>query len=148
MRGEFELTVEGKLECLPIISDFIAKTMRELNIQNSRDINEVQLSVDEACTNIIQHGYANKTGGRIVIRCMLLSKDNQFVVRIMDFGKPFDPTTVPKPDTQSALENRKEGGLGIFFIRNFMDSIKYTSIQNVNNLVMAKNLKERQKNGN
>jgi anti-sigma regulatory factor (Ser/Thr protein kinase) len=147
MKGEFELTVEGKLECLPTISEFIAKTMRRLNIQNSTDISEVQLSVDEACTNIIQHGYANKSGGRIVIRCMV-SVDNQFVVHLIDFGKPFDPTTVPEPDTQSTLEKRKEGGLGIFFIKNFMDSIKYTSTQNENHLVIAKNLeKENEKNG-
>jgi anti-sigma regulatory factor (Ser/Thr protein kinase) len=65
----------------------------------------------------------------------------------MDSGKPFDPTKVPKPDTQSSLEERKEGGLGIFFMKSFMDSIKYSSIQNLNNLVMAKNLGERQKNG-
>ena len=132
MKGEFELQVEGKLECLPTISEFIVKTMRQLNIQSSKDINEVQLSVDEACTNI-----------------RLLLTDNQFVVHIIDYGKPFDPTTVPKPDTQSALEKRTEGGLGIFFIRTFMDSIKYFSVQNENNLVMAKNLETKgRKNGN
>jgi serine/threonine-protein kinase RsbW len=114
--------------------------MRQLNIQNSKDIYAVQLSVDEACTNVIQHAYSNKSGERIVIRCMLSGTDNKFVVHIIDWGKSFDPTSVPKPDTQSSLNERREGGLGLFLMREFMDSIKYTSIQNVNKLVMVKYL--------
>ena len=140
MEKKFELTVESKLENLPRISEFIAQTMRQLNIQNSKDIYAVQLSVDEACTNVIQHAYSNKSGGRIVIRCMLSSTGNQFVVHIIDWGKSFDPTTVPKPDTQSNLNERREGGLGLFLMRKSMDSIKYTSNQNVNKLVMVKYL--------
>jgi serine/threonine-protein kinase RsbW len=140
LKRKFELTVESKLEYLPRISEFIDQTMRQLNIQNSKDIYAVQSSVDEACTNVIQHAYSNKSGERIVIRCMLSSTDNKFVVQIIDWGKSFNPTTVPKPDINSNLNERREGGLGLFLMRKFMDSIKYTSIQNVNKLVMVKYL--------
>jgi serine/threonine-protein kinase RsbW len=140
VRRKFELAVESSLEYLPRISEFITQTMRQLNIQNSKDIYEVRLSVDEACTNVIEHAYSNKNNGRIVIRCMLSSTGDQFVVQIIDWGKSFDPTSVPKPDTQSSLNDRREGGLGVFLMREFMDSIKYTSIQNENKLVMVKNL--------
>jgi serine/threonine-protein kinase RsbW len=140
VRRKFELAVESSLEYLPRISEFITQTMRQLNIQNSKYIYEVRLSVDEACTNVIEHAYSNKNNGRIVIRCMLSSTGDQFVVQIIDWGKSFDPTSVPKPDTQSSLNDRREGGLGVFLMREFMDSIKYTSIQNENKLVMVKNL--------
>ncbi len=132
--------MESKLEYLPRISEFIAQTMKQLNIQNSKDIYAVQLSVDEACTNVIQHAYSNKSGEHILIRCMLSSTDNKFVVHIIDWGKSFDPTTIPQPDTHSNLNERREGGLGLFLMRKSMDSIKYTSFQNVNKLVMVKYL--------
>jgi serine/threonine-protein kinase RsbW len=116
--------------------------MRQLNIKNSKDIYSVQLAVDEACTNIIQHAYSNKSKGQILIQCMLSSENNQFTVTITDWGKSFNPKKVPKPNTESNLNERKEGGLGLFLINKFMDSVKYTSAQNMNKLVMVKTLKK------
>ena len=116
--------------------------MRQLNIKNSKDIYSVQLAVDEACTNIIQHAYSNKSTGRILIQCMLSSDNNQFTVTITDWGKSYDPRIVPTPNTEGNLNERKEGGLGLFLINKFMDSVKYTSAQNMNKLVMAKTFKK------
>ena len=140
MEKEFELTVDGKLENLTRISEFMTETMRHCNIHNSKDMFAIQLSVDEACTNIIKHAYSNKSEGVIMIRCMLSSPGNKFIVNIMDWGKAFDPTIVPKPDTDSSLIERKVGGLGIFFMRKFMDEIKYVRGKDMNLLIMAKYL--------
>lgn len=115
--------------------------MKQFNIKNPKDIYAVQLSVGEACTNVIQHAYSNKSDGCILIRCKFPNRGNQLVIHILDWGKSFDPTTVSNPDTQSPLNERKEGGLGVFLIRKFMDNVKYTSIQNVNKLIMVKHLK-------
>ena len=141
MKKKFEFTVESKLENLPRISEFIAETMRQFDIQNSKDIYAVQLSVNEACTNIIQHAYSNKSEGVIVIHCMLSSTGNKFIVNIMDWGQSFDPTIIPKPDTESCLNERKEGGLGIFFMRKFMDEVKYVRSKDMNLLIITKNMK-------
>jgi serine/threonine-protein kinase RsbW len=134
----FELTLESKLENLPKIGAFIDETMRHYNIDSPKDVYAVQLSVDEACTNIIEHAYSNKDEGTIVIRCTLSKTDGKLVVNITDWGAPFDPTTLPKPDTQSSLEERKEGGLGIYFMRKFMDEISYIRRDDMNLLTLAK----------
>lgn len=134
----FELTVESKLENLPKIGAFIDETMQRYNIQSPKDVYAVQLSVDEACTNIIEHAYTNQNDGVIVIRCMLSKTEGKIVVNITDWGAPFDPTTLPKPDTQSSLPERKEGGLGIFFMRKFMDEISYNRCDDMNLLTLAK----------
>jgi anti-sigma regulatory factor (Ser/Thr protein kinase) len=139
-KGQFEFTVDGKLDSLPKISIFIDETMQTLEIQNQKDIYAVQLSVDEACTNIIKHAYANKNDGKITIRCMLAS--GRFVVELIDWGNAFDPTTLPPPDTESGLHERKEGGLGIYFIRKFMDEVSYRRSDNTNLLTIAKYIKK------
>ena len=140
---KFELTVESKLQNLQKISEFIEETMNHYNIVNVRDIHAVKLSIDEAATNIIEHAYPNKEG-TIAIRATL-SPEGKFVVDIMDWGEPFDPTTAEDPNTEIGLNERKEGGLGIFFMKKFMDEVKYVRRDNMNLLTVAKNIKKENK---
>ncbi len=137
---KFELSVDGKLENLAKIGLFIDQTMRHYSICSSETIYAVQLSVDEACTNIIEYGYSNKTEGKIVIRCSLT--DKKFVVEILDWAEPFDPTTLPKPDTQSQLDERKTGGLGIYLMRKYMDEVSHVRLKGMNLLTIAKYIKK------
>ncbi len=74
----------------------------------------------------------------IIIRCMLSELGDKFIVKIMDWGKAFDPSMMPKPDTESSLRERKVGGLGLFFMRKFMDEVEYVRKKDMNLLIMAK----------
>ncbi|MCW4024495.1 MAG: ATP-binding protein [Candidatus Bathyarchaeota archaeon] len=139
---EKELTVESELKNLPVIGEFIDETMRCFGIDDVKDIYAVKLSVDEACTNIIKHSYSNKQAGKIVVHCMLTEKGEKFVVQIMDWGEAFDPIALPAPDTQSGLTERKEGGLGVFFMKKFMDEVTYRRSDNMNLLIIAKHIKK------
>ena len=86
----FEFKVDSKLENLTRIGEFIVKTMKLLGIKNSKDIYAVQLAVDEASTNIMEHAYSGKNKGQILIRCMLNNLDNDFIVNIKTSGdSPF-----------------------------------------------------------
>lgn len=140
---KFELTVDSKLENLPRISEFIEEAMSYYSIDGVKDIYAVQLSVDEACTNIIQHAYSEQNGGVIVIHCMM--SNGKFVVEISDWGKPFDPTTMPTPNIESGLDERKVGGLGIYFMRKMMDEVSYIRSDDKNLLIIAKHIKENSK---
>lgn len=121
MKDEFELKIAGKLENLSLIGDFIGDSMREFGLDNRR-IFDVQMAVDEACTNIIEYGYANEVG-TIDIACQRTGEE--IVVVIKDVGKPFDPTTVQLPELNTSLEERKIGGLGIYFMKTLIDEVKY-----------------------
>jgi serine/threonine-protein kinase RsbW len=138
---EKELAVESDLKNLPVIGEFIDEVMQCFGVDDAKDVYAVQLSVDEACTNIIKHAYANKQEGKIVVRC-LISETSKFVVQIMDWGDAFDPTALPTPDTHGALNERKEGGLGVFFMKKFMDEVTYRRSDNMNLLILAKHIKK------
>lgn len=138
MEKEFELTIDSKLENLTRIGEFMTETMRYYNIHNSKDMYAVQLSVEEAFTNIIKHAYSNKSEGMIVIRCLLSKLGDKFIVKIMDWGIAFDPIALPKPDTENSLNERKVGGLGVFFMKKFMDEVKYVRCKDMNLLIMVK----------
>jgi anti-sigma regulatory factor (Ser/Thr protein kinase) len=137
MKGaQFELEIDGKLENLSVIADFIAMAMRQIGTE--KEIFEVQTAVDEACTNIIQHAYASK-GGVIAISCAL--QDNDFVITIRDRGRPFDPGSVPLPDLEADLNHRRVGGLGMYLMRKLMDDVSYEfDAEKGNKLTMRKML--------
>ncbi|MBU1932102.1 ATP-binding protein [Patescibacteria group bacterium] len=136
----FEFETKGELKNLSIIGDFIAETMRQLGVDHARDIFDIQLAVDEACTNIVKYAYSCKDGGMIVIRCCLANSGNNLVVTIKDRGKPFDPSKIPPPDTKAALSERKVGGLGMFLMRELMDEIRYAFNKEENDLTLVKYL--------
>jgi len=142
--NRFTLEVESKLENIPVISDFIAEALNGLGLGPAIAF-KVQLAVDEACTNIIKHAYSDQTG---VIKLICELVDDNLIITIRDRGKPFDPRSVPPPDLAADLDNRKIGGLGIFFMQKMMDDVSYEfSPEEGNKLTMRKHLTEGESRG-
>ncbi|MCJ7694581.1 MAG: ATP-binding protein, partial [Anaerolineaceae bacterium] len=104
---------------------------------SSKETYAIQMAVDEACSNIIDHAYGAEDLGYIEVQIDKLK--TSIKITITDDGKPFDPAAVPIPDLNSPLELRKERGLGVFFMRKLMDKVDYDfSNRNQNKLVMIK----------
>lgn len=97
----------------------------------------VETAVDEACSNIIEHGYGGEGEGQISISCEPVS--DGLKITIIDYGKKFNPKKVSAPDIKASLTERKDHGLGLFFIKNFMDQVLFsTGSDNSNILTMIK----------
>lgn len=81
------------------------------------------LMLDELLTNVAMHAYAGQ-GGPVSVQIDFLPPHTlQSVVR--DQGPAFDPTGIPTPDVQAALEDRDIGGLGVHFVRRLADRFSY-----------------------
>ncbi len=59
-----ELTVPAQLDSLVLISEFVNSATHHAKM-TERDAWHMQLAVDEAATNIVQHAYANRSDGVI-----------------------------------------------------------------------------------
>jgi len=138
-----ELTVPGRLEDLATICEFVGQAAKQAGA-SKRTIFDIQLAVDEACTNIIEHAYGG-SGGEICLRCEC--DGNDFEVIIRDHGQPFDPQAVATPDVEAELDKRQEGGLGMYFMRCLMDEVRFRFDPQSNELRMIKHLKK-EKQGN
>jgi serine/threonine-protein kinase RsbW len=135
MLKRWELTVGGNLENLASIADFVIKAAQSSGLDEGATF-DVQMAVDEACTNIIQHSYGGEGKGEIALRCELTGDD--FVVTIRDHGRPFDPECVPAPDLTCSLPERREGMLGLYFMRQLMDEVRFRFDAKGNELTMVK----------
>lgn len=116
------LTLPADLDALARISAFITEAA-ELAGLDERATWQVQLAVDEAATNIIQHAYDDETPGDLTLTWACES--DRFVVTLRDHGRRFDPQNVPTPDITSSLEERQVGGLGIYLITRLMDEVRF-----------------------
>jgi serine/threonine-protein kinase RsbW len=124
------------LHNLEKISEYITGCAHEAGLSES-EIYAVQLAVDEAATNIIEHGYGMECPSRIDVTCEYLADGLKVV--IYDDADPFDPSKVPEPEINVSLDEIKPRGLGIFIMKKMMDSVNYeTSAETGNTLTMIK----------
>ncbi len=120
MEGDNEIIVKAKTEEIPFISEFIENLMRRSGF-GSKEIMEMQLAVEEACTNIALYAYPSRMGD---IR-INAETDHGLVLLIEDDGLPFDPTKRDPPSIQSDARERAIGGLGIYLIKTYVDEVHY-----------------------
>ncbi|MBN1179146.1 MAG: ATP-binding protein [Anaerolineae bacterium] len=131
----------GRFESLEEIGEFIARFAQEAGF-DPNDAYAVQLAVDEACTNIIQYAYGGEDRGDIVCTCEV--SDEGLEVELRDKGAPFDPDKVPSPNLDASLEERKVGGLGLYFMRRLMDNVCFDFTSDEGNVLTMVKRKEKE----
>ena len=135
--GAFDRTIKSDINEIPEISSRLESVMRADGFPDE-DILDTQLAVEEAITNIIMHGY-REVNGEITLSCHAVT--GRIDIRLEDRAPPFDPLSLPEPDLEGDIEERKIGGLGIFLIRRVMDEIRYRYEDGKNILVLTKRKK-------
>ena len=88
------------------------------------------------CSSSKSFAYQNGTEGNISVTIEADESRIRFI--LTDSGAEFDPTGVSKADTTLTVEERPIGGLGVFLVRNLMDSINYERVDGKNVLRMEK----------
>ena len=115
-------TFPGRFDSLVAIGDFVTRAAEAADLDACATY-EVQMAVDEACSNIIEHAYGGEERGDIECTCRI--NDDGLTVILRDYGRPFDPTRVPEPDLCTTIKECKVGGLGIYFMRQLMDQVHF-----------------------
>ncbi len=73
--------------------------------------------------NVITYAYRDEDDHEISARVELVA--DRLTVTIADDGVPFNPLSAKTPDTESSLEDREFGGLGIHLVRSLVDDVSY-----------------------
>jgi serine/threonine-protein kinase RsbW/sigma-B regulation protein RsbU (phosphoserine phosphatase) len=98
------------------------------------------LSLDEIVSNVIRHGYSDTNDHVVEVR--LSVHDGVVTSVIQDDGHPYDPRESPEPDLSMPVEERGPGGLGIFLVKQMMDSIDYARRDGRNILTVTASRRE------
>ncbi len=132
-----KIAVAAREEEIPIVMEQLNEIMTRSEFDNQA-IREVQLAVEEACNNIVRHGYRGEKGD---IRIDIDIEADRLRVTIVDDAPLFDPTQFGEPDFAADVERRPIGGLGIHLIRAMVDEISYEFQDKKNRLTLIKRIK-------
>ncbi len=135
MDNELQITVNAELSSLPSVRKFIDEACRAFQVGDEACY-DIKLAVEEACTNIIEHGRKDAEPGSLLLS--LESGEKQLTVKLTDSGRPFVPDAPPTPDAAANLAVGKVGGFGLYFIHRSMDEVTYESGEKGNTLTMIK----------
>jgi serine/threonine-protein kinase RsbW len=129
------LSIPGRFDQLERVCQLIGQAALEAGL-GEVEAGRCQLAVDEACTNVIEHGYGGEDRGTIDLVCQ--AREGELVITIQDHAQPFDPDEVPPPKLNATLDELKVGGLGIYFMRQVMDAVEFSYEGGGNKLVLVK----------
>jgi serine/threonine-protein kinase RsbW len=138
MRKRRKMRLRAVLGSIPHAIDCVGESARAMGF-GEKQVHQIQMAVDEACANVVEHAYAGMPPGVMEVECRCEGQD--LIVLIRDWGQTFVPEAVPEPDIEAPLEERQLGGLGLYLIRSAMDRAEFTfDPKRGNELVMVKRL--------
>jgi serine/threonine-protein kinase RsbW len=91
----------------------------------------VQLAVDEACCNIIDHAYGGEGNGDI--QCSVKVGSDALTIVLVDHGRPYQPDEVKQPKLDLPISKVKRRGAGLYLMAQMMDKVSYESTPEATN---------------
>lgn len=127
------LTGPAKLTRLATVQNFVEETLKERNVK-PEDVRRFLIASDELFSNICRYSGA----GEVIVECG--TKGGTAQLTFEDDGVEFDPLKKHPPDVDAPLEQRKEGGLGIYMVRTMMDEMSYERVGGKNRLTVMRDV--------
>ena len=101
-------------------------------------VGTLELALEEIFLNIVLHG--SEPGSAPQVEVSLELETDAVTMTVDDDGPQFDPLSLPPPDVTATLADRRVGGLGVFLVRELMDTVSYARVAGRNQLRMSKRL--------
>lgn len=116
------IMLTARYKNLDTVREYFAAAAQEAGF-SEKQIYEIQMAVDEAFTNVIEHSYGGETNQPV--ECSYEIQEQGMLITMKDYGEPFNPEDIPAPDLLSDIKERNVGGLGMHFIHNLMDEVDF-----------------------
>lgn len=132
--GTYSLEIPAANENLDHVRRFISGIAGNMGFSEEH-VYQIELIVDEACSNVIKHAYKNCCSSRKIIRIKVKKHPRKIEIVVADRGAGFDPAAIGTPDLRKYQEKMIVGGLGLYLIHNFCDEVKFNIRPGVRNAV-------------
>lgn len=118
----FTLHVPSSTENLAMVREFITYVGAQAGLDPKR-VGKLELAVDEACANVIEHAYEHDHTKEVIIRATF--DPDTLRIDVEDTGRGFDPNSVPQEQLDEMVAKRRTGGLGMRIMKTLMDKVWY-----------------------
>ncbi|NCN09346.1 MAG: ATP-binding protein [Leptospira sp.] len=110
---EFSFEIPNNFDSLQGSRDKIRNFLEDSNF-SSLEKNRILLSLDEAITNIIEHGYTDQKAGTITVQLEMNKEGTHFKSSLIDDAVKFNPLMKAKVNPNDFIEESRDGGMGIY----------------------------------
>lgn len=118
----YQLKLPSSTNHLELIREFVTNIARGVGFDDEK-ISQIELAVDEACTNVVKHAY--KGDDKQPLDVLVQTDSKKFKIIISDKGKGFSPNKIKTPDMKKYLSEMRVGGLGIYLMQTLMDEVDF-----------------------
>lgn len=132
------IRVPARKEYLDEVNTFVQDQLADCDC-SPRVQYQIELAIEEIFVNIASYAYQPKDGDAEV-RCEVLEDPLRVVIQFLDGGTPFDPLARGEVDLSPEAFMRREGGLGIFLVKESMDDVQYAYEDGKNILTVLKKI--------
>ena len=133
------MTLDAVPENFAAVQDWIREHLASIPC-SVRTLLELDMIVEEVFINIANYAYGNQIG-KAWVDLFMDADSNCLTMIFRDKGTPYDPLKKETPDLTSPAEKRAIGGLGIFLVHEYSDSLSYEYKDGENRLTICKKLR-------
>jgi len=124
---------------IPKFRDFLTEKLKD-KILREFAFDDILVSLDEAATNIVMHGYAETELANPMFQCEILIDHDRVFFTLIDQAKRFQRDLVPLPSLDENLRGERRGGFGVFLMEKLMDKVSYEFKDNKNHTYLEKRI--------
>lgn len=121
-----------------IVTEFVDKELEQHDCP-PKVLYQIEVAIEEIMVNIVNYAGLQE-GESIEVRCDVLDDPLRVVLQFLDGGVPFDPLAKSDPDISPEALMARQGGLGIFMVKQMMDDVSYAYESGKNTLTILKAL--------
>jgi serine/threonine-protein kinase RsbW len=136
-----KVELPSQTDYISLVRQFVGGIAKKAGF-NDIEIEKIELALDEACSNVLQHAYKFEGNNRYAIEISV--KNTKFDIIITDQGDSFSFHDAVVPDIEKHVSELKVGGLGIFIMQQMMDEVRYETRANSNILRLVKYIRQKQ----
>jgi len=139
-----QIKIKNNVDEIARLCDEVKKFCDDNGVSEDK-YHDIVLILDELATNVINYAYPD--GGTHTFTLDLHKDgDERIVMKLSDDGIPFDPLARDNPDTESSLEEREIGSLGIFIVKQLSEVVEYSRVDDKNHLVVIVSIMNKNNN--
>lgn len=133
-----EITIDATIGNVETVMEFINSELDKVNCSQKVQL-QINIAVDELFSNIVNYAYG-KTIGKATIGFEYDKDVPAVILHFIDNGIKYNPLEKEDPDITKGINERPEGGLGIFMVKKSMDGMEYEYKDGKNILKIKKNI--------
>jgi len=111
-----------RIESIHEIQKFVREPFLALGA-GEKKLMKIDLLVEEIVVNIVRYGGMAVESDFIDVG--MDTVDDKIIIEISDNGLAFNPLEQEGPDLTAGLDERRPGGIGIFFVKQIAKEIRY-----------------------